>query len=1031
MAELCTEAENKAKQAESLKAFSGLNLLHVKRAVEEILDRINTGGFFTEYTIHNIKHVNEMLGILEWLIPEKTKSHMSPADWLITVLSIYFHDMGLLITKDEFEKRHNTGFEDFVRETLYAGDDGEDYKNKLNELYSKDIEREKFLYQEFVRFNHAKRVKQWVKGEENSYYGEAGQAISTLNDLLGNFGDVFRKDLGKVCESHHKNDLSNTSKYEVCKPYGNDEKEEANLQYAAVLLRASDLLHITTDRAPSITFGIINPTNPVSQREWIKQNKVRRVRPKKKRDEEGSIDHGSQPDTIEVHANFKQSEGFFGLTEYLEYVNHELKECNNIIDNTREVNEAPHWFPWQTIDDSNIKTENFIPKSFKFKLDQKKILDLLTGHTLYNDTGVVLREVTQNALDATRLEERKRSHGGYNGEINIYWNSDKRVLIIRDNGTGMTQNIIEDNFLSVGASRYQDKDFKDEYPDFSAISRFGIGVLSYFMVADEVEVLTVHEDEDKARHLTLKSVHGKYLIQLKDKSDAEVEKIAPHGTEVRMRIRASADDVEILNNIKRWIVFPHCTVNVSIDGNDCEIGYDSPKYALYDTLDVMGFLDEQGNVPDDVRVVQEEKGSVQLAYAIRWRKYIREWRFVTFSRKSIPEGKVNIPEFLLGTCVEGVRVETGTPGFSGHKFVAVANSTGEEAPKTNVARSSLESTPERDQLLDDVYSIYADHVRREIEEIHEGRGFSLTWAAHGAQSLMKPLLDVDPSFGNHEKLMKELEKLPVLLVDSGPKRRAVSPHDVAQESEFWTTDSKFLQSAEELIKQAPGQVSLSNVIESIDEDATGLPDGIVLSSFSRKSELGKSVFEDREVSKVCVYKGQRRVDLKWKYVSDDNRAWSEVPGEVGETIMSMARHHRSFSPSSFARLYVANTDINTEGLDDEVVVKSGGQIFILNTSDLSDYLKDWFEKARNSHDKPTILCSAGVVYVVSGVLQHAPNVQFSEDRVRDELIKVGAGVKEMVDVDRLTAILEKTIEKVFDPSAWDKNRMQEDGDMRL
>ena len=104
-----------------------------------------------------------------------------------------------------------------------------------------------------------------------------------------------------------------------------------------------------------------------------------------------------------------------------------------------------------------------------------------------------------------------------------------------DNGTGMSQKEIGAFLLRVGSSRYQDPDFKKKFPAFSSISRFGIGVLSTFMIADSVEITTCHPDDEHARRLTLRSVHGKYLIRLLDKTDPSVKPLYPHGTELTLR----------------------------------------------------------------------------------------------------------------------------------------------------------------------------------------------------------------------------------------------------------------------------------------------------------------------------------------------------------------------------------------------------------------------------------------------------------------------------------------------------------------
>ena len=160
---LTTYAEKQAERAESLPAFSGIKLLHIKRQLSELLSLIGRGGIFDEYTRHDISHIDEMLTILEWLVPENTKSIMSPADWLLTVLAIYFHDLGMLVTKKEYEERDASGFSTYCETELFGGDAGKDYRDKIERLPRAEIDR--FLYQEFVRHKHAERIRFWVLGQ--------------------------------------------------------------------------------------------------------------------------------------------------------------------------------------------------------------------------------------------------------------------------------------------------------------------------------------------------------------------------------------------------------------------------------------------------------------------------------------------------------------------------------------------------------------------------------------------------------------------------------------------------------------------------------------------------------------------------------------------------------------------------------------------------------------------------------------------------------------------------------------------------
>jgi molecular chaperone HtpG len=335
------------------------------------------------------------------------------------------------------------------------------------------------------------------------------------------------------------------------------------------------------------------------------------------------------PDTIEVHARFALSTGFFGLTSYLAYAERELQACSAAITKSERLLTNPPSYPWKYIDSSGVEADGFLTESFGFSLDQQKILDLLTGHTLYNDTTVVLRELTQNSLDAVRLQsEIDGDAHSDSGSIAITWSSSDRVLTVTDNGTGMSQEVIVNHLLKVGSSRYQDSQFKEKHPNFSSISRFGIGVLSTFMVSDNVQITTCSPDDDQGRRIDLRSVHGKYLIKLLDKvSDREELGVFPHGSSVRLALRPTADIGDILQIARMWLMFPRCRVTVQIDKQPpVNVGYASPRNAIENYLasSVSGRPRYRKNV--EVREVHEQ--GVTLAFAVAKDDLFKDWGFV-------------------------------------------------------------------------------------------------------------------------------------------------------------------------------------------------------------------------------------------------------------------------------------------------------------------------------------------------------------------------------------------------------------------
>ncbi|UKJ75925.1 caspase family protein [Azospirillum brasilense] len=145
----------------------------------------------------------------------------------------------------------------------------------------------------------------------------------------------------------------------------------------------------------------------------------------------------------------------------------------------------------------------------RFSLDQGRVMGLLMGKELYGDPDLALRELYQNALDACRYRRahdaymRKQSgassdDGGYKGEIIFRFATDKtgrRYIECQDNGIGMADRHLRRLFARAG-QRFTDSHeyhldkarWEEAGIPFYPNSRFGIGVLSYFMLAEELEV---------------------------------------------------------------------------------------------------------------------------------------------------------------------------------------------------------------------------------------------------------------------------------------------------------------------------------------------------------------------------------------------------------------------------------------------------------------------------------------------------------------------------------------------------------------
>lgn len=880
---LDNEIEKKAEEAEKLRTFSGVKLLHIKRQVAELLNHIGKMEIFSEYTKHDISHVDEMLRLAEWIIPEKTKASMTPAEWMMLVLAIYFHDMGMIVTKQEFENRDKTDFVEY-RKKVYEGREGQEYKKKVLKLDNPD----RFLYQEFVRSNHAKRINLWLSGEDEAKLGWTEGIATEIKDLMKNVDSLFMQDLAVICESHHLDNLYDYDIYDTNKYYESSEEGKVNLQYIAVILRTVDLLHITMDRTPATEFRVFCPTDPISIIEWQKQKAIRAIKPLEMRDADGNIDKNLQSDTIYITAYFEeanQAEAFFALMDYIRFARTELKNSYELVQaSAKKQGTNDYQFPWRKIEDKGIKTKNFSNHLLKFELDQNNILQMLVGHTLYNDSSVVLRELVQNGLDAIKFQndlERRNQQKKTEGKILVTYDEEENVLSFADNGTGMTVYEIENYLLRIGQSKYSSASFQKDYPDFVSISRFGIGILTCFLVADDIEIITCSSENNEANSIFFRNVDGKYLLKTMQKKDLPVH-IAEHGTEIRLHLREENGGENLEYNLRKWIVFPYCDVVLKInDSEPKKIGFKSPKAALEEYIKNNTLLDK------DIVVKEVEQEGIILAYALRYREHLQEYSLVEYSRRSFAGTERESLPAPIGVCFEGIRVASNTPGYRGQPFLAIMNSSDNKIVKTNVARSSVEENEGKKELLKIIYSIYKKNIEEQIETF-KLRGCSLSWIASEIRYLVNQLGNANNSaFGvtsiEDKSIMESVfENIEGILHEKEARRQLVSASYIHDLERFNMTESNLINAAERLLIETNSDMSLGGLVDVITQTNI-FPSEDLICDFESHNLLHRLALQNKTVVSIDVNKMEKKVDIcmecapeKWQKIELVSRDPSEV-----------------------------------------------------------------------------------------------------------------------------------------------------------
>lgn len=451
---------------------------------------------FPMYTLHDETHICNVLRIMAQLLGDHTDKLMRDEAAML-VLAACCHDMGMSYSDQEKQEL----FDDRDRLDQYL----EQHHDEYVKAYKTNPDEPTFtdeMLRKYLRSIHHERISELLNRKP-------------WPECLR--GKVDRKDLVRVCQSHGDNPSSLNDL--GCTP-------TVDLRFCAVLLRLADILDFDTIRAPKAVYDYCGFNDAkgdeakYSKTEWEKHLASQGF-------DFIHVADRSVPYDLPYHATSKSMQIEQAVNSYLDWVDSELNECGKLL--RRYVGE------WQDFILPNkilrlIETEGYVSGQYHLTMDQDKVMELLVGEELYSDPSAFVRELIQNAIDAVRTREQldKQRPKNWKPQINIRsWMDEDGYhwFRIEDNGTGMTKEIVESYFLKIGRSYYTSDTFqKDKIrcgadPEYTPISRFGIGILSCFMGgkdSNQVEVSTkrfaADRDRPSALRLRMHGMNGYYYL---------------------------------------------------------------------------------------------------------------------------------------------------------------------------------------------------------------------------------------------------------------------------------------------------------------------------------------------------------------------------------------------------------------------------------------------------------------------------------------------------------------------------------------
>ncbi|MFA8298948.1 MAG: hypothetical protein ACEPOV_02175 [Hyphomicrobiales bacterium] len=548
-----------------------LNKDHLPDALDTITNN------FPHYSKHGASHSRAIVKSIEGVLGKEGIEKLSPTDSFLILMSAYLHDIGMVVLHQFIAEEWKGGqliqfCEDIIKESSDNGlkdaaklilnynkkllGEKVDDSFKIEELWSLDIKNAMILITaDYFRRGHAQRSKEYITASSDHIFQKL------MNQFNLNFlPDRFSKMIAEIVAAHgyDYDKLLSNLQYKQS-GYDND---LCHPRFIAAMLRLGDLLDADDKRFNPFQIATLNTIPDTSVAHEGKHASVEHIL--------------ICPDSIEITWNCPSDLIFREAMNWRELILKERTELKDYWKNDIAPFDLKGTCP-------NIRKDKIVVKfkgvdadselqNLRFDIPQKKIFEMLEGGAIYDEPDkVFLREIVQNALDATKLQlwydikdnrynsiiqkyllmEKKEGeqerieylqkeldegkelyqlitfpedipqevYDNYPIKFHIdYKNKGEKgegILIqLEDRGHGISTETLKRMIFKVGESRRKDKDFQDiksELPYFlQPTGDFGVGLQSIFLVANEFKIQTKTEKE-KAKEIVFKSASkGEY-----------------------------------------------------------------------------------------------------------------------------------------------------------------------------------------------------------------------------------------------------------------------------------------------------------------------------------------------------------------------------------------------------------------------------------------------------------------------------------------------------------------------------------------
>jgi hypothetical protein len=529
----------------------------------------NISGLFPHYSRHDESHSKQILINIERLLGKNIKLLSATDTWLI-LEAAYWHDIGMVVPHADLQKAVNEpGFSDYI--DSICSQPNHDlhafafmFKNKSDsglifehgcpiEMLGKLRE----LLAEWFRKKHPERAEQIVRSPMSSI-GLSSPRTELIPARLISL-------LGRVCQMHGSAFKNLLAPHGLPFRESGLGKDDCHPRFVACLLRMGDLLDLDDNRFCPVMQGIAGEhRSPLSKAHEDKHAGIRHLR----------ID----PERIELSAECETIDGYLEAFKWFDWLQQEVSDQRN---NWRDIVPNRKLGLLPMVGPVSVKLSGGLQilkdgERPSFTLDAEKAIELLQGRNLYESKFSCIREILQNAVDATLLKiwlvNGKAPLSAWEApetlELSEFFKSHAITvtleevavpegsspgqstweLKIRDHGTGITQSDLEFMFRIGGSQKNlnRQKNIRQMPEWMKPSGAFGIGLQSAFMLCDELTIVTKNIADNEIFDITMYDPVGpRNGLIIFRKLPVDISE--PYGTVISLRFNLDAFS-------KSWLV---------------------------------------------------------------------------------------------------------------------------------------------------------------------------------------------------------------------------------------------------------------------------------------------------------------------------------------------------------------------------------------------------------------------------------------------------------------------------------------------